>query len=228
MRFNPPPNWPPVPKGWRPEPGWQPDPSWPDPPAGWQLWVGRDSRDTLRWVVAIGALVVVLALTAGGAYWVYLRSSFHCWNGERGTKGQCTPIVGVEGLTWIAPALHDLNGKTVAGRSCGSAPQTDRARSSAEAVECSWPTARVTVDVERYASAQAVPRGKAREQWLVGGDRYGLSQLTTDSSGGAERTLIYDGQPYVITVSGASADVVSAVSGMAFRSLHAIRDGGGR
>jgi hypothetical protein len=39
MKFNPPPNWPQPPAGWRPPPGWQPDPSWPAPPAGWPLWV---------------------------------------------------------------------------------------------------------------------------------------------------------------------------------------------
>lgn len=38
-RFNPPPNWPPAPAGWQPQPGWQPDPSWPPAPPGWQLWV---------------------------------------------------------------------------------------------------------------------------------------------------------------------------------------------
>lgn len=39
MRFNPPPNWPPAPPGWVPDPNWAPDPSWPPPPPGWQLWV---------------------------------------------------------------------------------------------------------------------------------------------------------------------------------------------
>jgi hypothetical protein len=39
LRFNPPPNWPPPPEGFVPQPGWRPDPSWPAPPAGWQLWV---------------------------------------------------------------------------------------------------------------------------------------------------------------------------------------------
>lgn len=39
MRFNPPPNWPPAPPGWAPDPNWAPDPTWPPPPPGWQLWV---------------------------------------------------------------------------------------------------------------------------------------------------------------------------------------------
>lgn len=39
MRFNPPPNWPPVPPGWAPDANWIPDPAWPPPPPGWQLWV---------------------------------------------------------------------------------------------------------------------------------------------------------------------------------------------
>lgn len=37
--FNPPPDWPAPPPGWKPPAGWTPDPSWPDPPPGWQLWV---------------------------------------------------------------------------------------------------------------------------------------------------------------------------------------------
>ncbi len=37
-RFNPPPNWPPVPSGWAPPPGWQPPADWPAPPKFWQLW----------------------------------------------------------------------------------------------------------------------------------------------------------------------------------------------
>jgi hypothetical protein len=42
MRFNPPPNWPQLPDGWSPPPGWEPDPSWPQPPWGWPLWVDED------------------------------------------------------------------------------------------------------------------------------------------------------------------------------------------
>jgi Domain of unknown function (DUF4190)/Septum formation len=47
MRFNPPPGWPPPPKGFAPGPGWRPDPSWPPVPPGWQLWVpdGRAPDD---------------------------------------------------------------------------------------------------------------------------------------------------------------------------------------
>lgn len=39
MRFNPPPNWPPTPPGWAPDPQWQPDPAWGPAPPGWQFWV---------------------------------------------------------------------------------------------------------------------------------------------------------------------------------------------
>jgi hypothetical protein len=42
LKFNPPPNWPLPPEGFRPEPGWTPDPSLPPPPPGWQLWVEDD------------------------------------------------------------------------------------------------------------------------------------------------------------------------------------------
>lgn len=39
MRFNPPPNWPTPPPGWRPGPGGKPDPAWDPPPPGWNIWV---------------------------------------------------------------------------------------------------------------------------------------------------------------------------------------------
>jgi hypothetical protein len=42
LRFNPPPEWPPVPEGFTPQPGWQPDPSWPPSPPGWKLWITED------------------------------------------------------------------------------------------------------------------------------------------------------------------------------------------
>src|SRR4051794_18131398 len=38
VRFNPPPGWPAVPKGWLPPPGWRPDPSWPPAPANWPFY----------------------------------------------------------------------------------------------------------------------------------------------------------------------------------------------
>ncbi len=38
-RFNPPPDWPPAPEGFVPQPGWQPDASWPPVPPGWSLWI---------------------------------------------------------------------------------------------------------------------------------------------------------------------------------------------
>lgn len=39
-RFNPPPNWPPLPSAdWTPPPGWAPHPSWGPAPQGWSLWV---------------------------------------------------------------------------------------------------------------------------------------------------------------------------------------------
>ena len=61
MRFNPPPNWPPVPPGWTPPTGWQPDPSWPPPPAGWPLWVpeGRSRRRTGLILGAAGAVALI-------------------------------------------------------------------------------------------------------------------------------------------------------------------------
>jgi hypothetical protein len=37
--FNPPPQWPPFPQGWRPPEGWTPDPAWGPAPEGWEFWV---------------------------------------------------------------------------------------------------------------------------------------------------------------------------------------------
>lgn len=76
MRFNPPPNWPPVPPGWTPPAGWQPDPSWPPPPAGWPLWVpaGKSGRRTglilgsVAAVLLIGvAAVITVSVTRDGS-----------------------------------------------------------------------------------------------------------------------------------------------------------------
>jgi len=37
-RFQPPPNWPPAPPGWRPLPGWTPPSTLPKAPEGWSFW----------------------------------------------------------------------------------------------------------------------------------------------------------------------------------------------
>lgn len=68
MRFNPPPNWPPAPPGWVPDPSWQPDPAWGPVPPGWPLWVADEpahgpqrSRKALWLSLAGLAAVVVIA-----------------------------------------------------------------------------------------------------------------------------------------------------------------------
>ncbi len=38
-----PPNWPPPPEGWCPQPGWRPPPEWPAPPPGWSYWAATDT-----------------------------------------------------------------------------------------------------------------------------------------------------------------------------------------
>ena len=43
-RFNPPPNWPPVPEGWTPPKDWRPGPELPPPPKGWPLWVNDKGK----------------------------------------------------------------------------------------------------------------------------------------------------------------------------------------
>lgn len=71
MRFNPPPNWPPVPPGRKPPGGWHPDPSWPAPRPGWPLWV-PDRASGRRTALIVGAVAAVLFLAAGAALTVAL------------------------------------------------------------------------------------------------------------------------------------------------------------
>jgi hypothetical protein len=61
MHLNPPPNWPPVPRGWTPPPGWQPDPSWGPPPPNWPLWVPNRSKNRTALIVG-GAIAAVTAI----------------------------------------------------------------------------------------------------------------------------------------------------------------------
>lgn len=78
MRFNPPPNWPPMPPGFVPAPGWLPDPAWGEPPHGWPLWV-EDSHQLApaptqvivqqpkKGKGAIGCLSVIVVVLVVGA-----------------------------------------------------------------------------------------------------------------------------------------------------------------
>jgi hypothetical protein len=77
MRFNPPPNWPPVPLGWTPPPGWQPDPSWPPPPPGWPLWVNDVAPKPAgrRNLLIFGGLAIALLLVVGAVITVVLLRS---------------------------------------------------------------------------------------------------------------------------------------------------------
>lgn len=60
-RFNPPPGWPPAPRGWEPPPGWQPPADLPTPPPNWQWWI--ETRRSHRWLLVGG--VAAAALAAG-------------------------------------------------------------------------------------------------------------------------------------------------------------------
>ncbi len=68
MRFNPPPNWPKFPKGFKPGPGWRPDPTWGEAPIGWPLWIedgnrpARGNSQTGR--IGFGGLVAILIIGA--------------------------------------------------------------------------------------------------------------------------------------------------------------------
>jgi hypothetical protein len=71
VRYNPPPGWPPPPRGWTPPPDWEPDPSWPAPPPGWRLWVPPAWFERTR--VVVGALVLFFPL---GLVLVWLRADW--------------------------------------------------------------------------------------------------------------------------------------------------------
>lgn len=67
--FNPPPNWPAAPPGWRPPPGWAPDPAWGPAPVGWLVFERVNPHPFLR-SIGISTLVYVvvtsvMALTVG-------------------------------------------------------------------------------------------------------------------------------------------------------------------
>ncbi|SEQ30486.1 hypothetical protein [Microlunatus flavus] len=59
--YNPPPNWPDPPPGWKPPPGWQPDPSWGPPPEGWELWT-KERANPYAWLFGLGSGVVLLVV----------------------------------------------------------------------------------------------------------------------------------------------------------------------
>lgn len=79
MKFRTPPEWPPSPRGWIPDAGWQPDARWPPAPRGWDFWVndydvpiegpaglygGKVER--LRWTrIALAGAGALLALLVG-------------------------------------------------------------------------------------------------------------------------------------------------------------------
>ncbi|MDO0973217.1 hypothetical protein [Mycolicibacterium frederiksbergense] len=80
MRFNPPPNWPPVPPGWTPPAGWQPDPSWPPPPQGWPLWVPEGTSGGRTWLI-LGAVGAVLLIAVAAVITVVAQFE-QAWNGQ--------------------------------------------------------------------------------------------------------------------------------------------------
>ncbi|MBS9534615.1 hypothetical protein KIH27_13560 [Mycobacterium sp. M1] len=121
LRFNPPPNWPPAPPGWVPDPNWQPDPSWPPAPPGWRLWV----EDTTPWPaksrhrlwLALGAITAVVVVVAGSLW--YSRGGEHRTSGAAiSTKPDITTLTrdlllgrsqfsGFDGDTWESGVDND-------------------------------------------------------------------------------------------------------------------------
>lgn len=68
MKFNPPPNWPPLPKDFTPPPGWRPDPRWGEPPVGWPLWLedpSAPSSNSAAWATAGALILAAIGLVVG-------------------------------------------------------------------------------------------------------------------------------------------------------------------
>lgn len=62
-KFNPPPNWPPMPNpNWRPPNGWQPPAEWGPPPQGWQLWVPVKRSAFAHPAAIVGYVVAAIVL----------------------------------------------------------------------------------------------------------------------------------------------------------------------
>ena len=67
LTYNPPPNWPGPPPGWRPAANWQPPQEWGPPPPGWSLWVEANPgpfRRTLIVLAVVCPLWIVLGALA--------------------------------------------------------------------------------------------------------------------------------------------------------------------
>ena len=122
MRFNPPPNWPTLPRGWVPQPGWLPDPAWGNPPPGWPLWlpdseetrVGTELRQRATGLFLGGAAIFVaaalsaIAATDGGLIWTggLLVGALLLWKGI--AAYQRSTDLGIPGLNpggWATVAL---------------------------------------------------------------------------------------------------------------------------
>lgn len=70
--YNPPPNWPYPPPGWRPSPGWSPDAAWGAPPPGWRLWLPANpkaAQHTAFAAATVAATWLVLLVATGDLSW---------------------------------------------------------------------------------------------------------------------------------------------------------------
>lgn len=147
MRFNPPPNWPQLPPGWSPPPGWQPDRSWPQPPPGWRLWVDEDefvisphrtaawpAQPTQAWHQRTVSVVLFLVFFFPvGLVLLWLRRD---WSVRR--RGIVTAVVGVFALIVVAganppPATTTALSPTTVGETASASPAPASSRSASRA-----------------------------------------------------------------------------------------------
>ncbi|WP_132369813.1 hypothetical protein [Nocardia alba] len=101
VRFNPPPNWPVPPPGWKPPLGWQPGSELPPLPSNWTLWIpdddGTDEELSVRAAVefrfGLGVLTGLLLTVC---------ATFSCY-------------VALAAFTFQETIVHRDNGRTIAG-----------------------------------------------------------------------------------------------------------------
>lgn len=129
-RYNPPPNWPTPPKGWRPPAGWTAPTEWGPPPAGWRFWLPvRQTSSLLVWlaVAGFGSMAVLSVISAGvngadalsaervgetaGPWWVLtLLATWGVWELVQYHRRQSAGGVGVH-----VDAERDRGGSALAG-----------------------------------------------------------------------------------------------------------------
>lgn len=194
MRFQTPPNWPPAPENWIPDPGWKPEPSWPTPPLGWRFWVND--------------------------YGVPIAAPAGLFGAETGRMGKVTKLKGswlvgsaaafIALLLGVGIGSTGSNGETVDAR---AASLTSSARNAATTVTSTvtapavtttetLPASTVTATVTSVKTVKAVKTVRSTKtvsagtpQALSGGGGSAVYYANCTAARAAGVTPLYRGQP---------------------------------